>query len=1092
MRNLILEKETRHIYSRFWEYTFLLFCILGIAISIPIHAQQQRVEEKKLVMPSVSSNPPYGYSQVGTTMLWCRQDYYSIDFQGYYEGMYYGSTYSNGGYSVAIKVNDTYAKDLNIIDGSTIDGVNCVTTVEQQGELARVVFTVSNSNETDAKVSLGVYADVMIGSNDRAPIVRRKDTMDNTYGLTMMDGGGTQLCILFGSGLAGVNPVSDFWFGYYSTNRSADNIVGNYYSGSNYMQENGSYDSGMGWCWKDREIPAGGVVVFSYLIGVGEVNLEPNSSFEVTPDDPEGWNDLSRPHVLTLEGTYESPAGLDGMIEYAVEDSEEWHPLTEMLPSGSTFNNSLVAMFDSNRSKHTIRFRTRDNVGNTTMLHPIEYLDVAFYQYSGVQDKTYTGDSIYQELVCTDKSDLDFTTGQYVNNVNAGTAHFCVEGVFPNTIGRKSFSFQINPVAMPGDISISTDSYVYDGYEHRPEWTFTDEANNALEQGRDYIVEYTSNVYPGTGKVEVKGIGNYTANFAKTFTIEKAALQNGLYGLTLPDEDISYDGIAHGAQVYFRASGVGDVIFTYTKHGETAALPGAPTEEGFYDIYMEIAEGDCYFGKLKEYLCSFSIYRFDEQEWVALTNLYTQLQGMNASLSWDVTEGAKKVKTFPELTIKEGHLIGINLSRKELTGGFPTYLAGFPKLKEIYLNGNELSGDLSAAISEQKIANEEAFSSVNLLDISYNKLSGNLGTVAACMPQLKYLFANNNKFEELYPALPMSVETAYIDYQDMDKVLDLNLSVMKPSEVFGAIPSIALYDAYNHSYRDGESLHFYKNDAEGNEEWTLHLGISTNDISVNNYYTHGDFKGESGDVVDVYSMTHNQKLKAVMSFSQGDANFLNGVDASDLQITINYAFDGWQPGFNFTAADTYKDGKINVQDVVCTVNIILDADNSSAESKALYINKVKENANDNSDADAYIYLRDGKVMMHSKVPVAALSIKADGDIKWNLKNMGLQQTTSKSNVVAYSFNKVTLPCNEDIVLGEYTNATLRSVSLADTEARTISAGFSTDSATAIRGIEETNNTDVEIYDVSGYRRNTVKEGINIIRNNGTTRKFHKK
>ena len=70
-------------------------------------------------------------------------------------------------------------------------------------------------------------------------------------------------------------------------------------------------------------------MVFSYLIGVGEVNLEPNSTFEATPDDAEGWNDLSRSHKLTLEGTYESPAGLDGVIEYAVEDSEEWQPLTK-------------------------------------------------------------------------------------------------------------------------------------------------------------------------------------------------------------------------------------------------------------------------------------------------------------------------------------------------------------------------------------------------------------------------------------------------------------------------------------------------------------------------------------------------------------------------------------------------------------------------------------------------------------------------------------------------------------------------------------------------------------------------------------------
>lgn len=136
--------------------------------------------------------------------------------------------------------------------------------VEPQGELAKICYSVANTTEEDVVVSLGTHADVMIGSNDRAPISRRKDTAGNTYGVTMKDGNGAQLCVLFGSGLAGVTGVSDYWFGYYGTNNSANSMVGNYSSGSYYMEENGSYDSGMGWCWKNRVIPAGETVVFSY------------------------------------------------------------------------------------------------------------------------------------------------------------------------------------------------------------------------------------------------------------------------------------------------------------------------------------------------------------------------------------------------------------------------------------------------------------------------------------------------------------------------------------------------------------------------------------------------------------------------------------------------------------------------------------------------------------------------------------------------------------------------------------------------------------------------------------------------------------
>ena len=261
----------------------------------------------------VYSDVPYNYNRVGSTHLYARFSD-AIDFMGYFEGSYYSSTFADRGYYVALKVDDGSAQWVNCTDGSNVDGVTFQAIVEEQAELARVTYQLTNTNDRDVSISMGTHADVQIGNNDWAPIYRRTDTFGMTYGLTMMDGNGAQLCVLFGSGLAGVTSVDDFWFAYYGTNGSASETVGDYNPYSNWLQEGGGYDSGMGWCWKNRLIPAGATVSFSFLIGVGEVNLEPNSTFAVTPDDPEGWNDLSLPHRLIVEGSYESPAGLDGMI----------------------------------------------------------------------------------------------------------------------------------------------------------------------------------------------------------------------------------------------------------------------------------------------------------------------------------------------------------------------------------------------------------------------------------------------------------------------------------------------------------------------------------------------------------------------------------------------------------------------------------------------------------------------------------------------------------------------------------------------------------------------------------------------------------
>lgn len=541
---------------------------------------------------------------------------------GYYNGYYYSSTYSDYGYKLSVQVGSNSAVRVDCLNGTTSNGVTVQPSVEQQGDLARVCYTVTNTNDVDVTISMGVHADVMIGYNDGAPIARRIDTLGQPYGLTMMDGNGAQLCVLFGSGLAGVTAVSDFWFGHWSDNSEPSNMVGNYYTAGNWMIENGSYDSGMGWCWKDRIIPTGSTVIFSYLIGVGEVNLEPSSSFEVTPEDPDGWNDLSRPHRLTLEGSYESPAGLDGRIEYAVEDNEEWTALTEMLPSGSTFSGDIVAMFDATKAIHVIRFRTVDNVGNTSMLPPIEYKDVSFYIVSGIENKTYTGTELFQEnLTCELDADL-YVVKNYSNNINVGTASFSVEGVFPKTIGRKTYTFTINPQPLSGDLVLEETDFVYNGSPFTPSWQFSNEDYAGLTAGEDFTAEWSNNQLPGTGTLTVTGKKNFTGTLTASITIEKAPLSIELLGLSLPAEELIYDELSHPAQTN-PAEGVGTVSITYLMESAGMTTPQPPTLPGTYQILVSVAEGDLYYGMEQTQVGTVTISLFDTEQYALIGQMAT-------------------------------------------------------------------------------------------------------------------------------------------------------------------------------------------------------------------------------------------------------------------------------------------------------------------------------------------------------------------------------------------------------------------------------------------------------------------------------------
>lgn len=172
---------------------WMALLLLGVVQNV---CAQNEPKQNSARRASRYSYLPSGYNQVGSTQLYCKQHSDAIDMIGYYNGYYYSSTYSDYGYRLSVQVGTKSATRVDCLNGTTSGGVKVQPSVEQQGEFARICYTVTNTNETDVVISLGTHADVMIGSNDSAPIERRIDTFGQTYGLTMKDGNGAQLCVL--------------------------------------------------------------------------------------------------------------------------------------------------------------------------------------------------------------------------------------------------------------------------------------------------------------------------------------------------------------------------------------------------------------------------------------------------------------------------------------------------------------------------------------------------------------------------------------------------------------------------------------------------------------------------------------------------------------------------------------------------------------------------------------------------------------------------------------------------------------------------------------------------------------------------------
>ena len=90
------------------------------------------------------------------------------------------------------------------------------------------------------------------------------------------------------------------------------------------------------------------------------------------------------------------------------------------------------------------------------------------------------------------------------------------------------------------EITLAKDSYIYTGTEIEPQITV---ANNGktLEEGVDYVVNYTDNIDVGTATVTIIGIGNYVGVITKNFEITPAEIT----GYVTISGDPTYGGQLH-------------------------------------------------------------------------------------------------------------------------------------------------------------------------------------------------------------------------------------------------------------------------------------------------------------------------------------------------------------------------------------------------------------------------------------------------------------------------------------------------------------------------------------------------------------------
>ncbi len=139
---------------------------------------------------------------------------------------------------------------------------------------------------------------------------------------------------------------------------------------------------------------------------------------------------------------------------------------------------------------------------------------------------------VYSSLANKPEADIINTDGDYLikgvdyelkysNNINAGTGKVTAYGI-GNYTGEISETFTIARQKIKSDqVYLWYDSVTYSGKAKKPSVSvYYPETDSEMAEGKHYKLTYKNNVNPGTGKVTVTGIGNYTGTVTKSFKIK--------------------------------------------------------------------------------------------------------------------------------------------------------------------------------------------------------------------------------------------------------------------------------------------------------------------------------------------------------------------------------------------------------------------------------------------------------------------------------------------------------------------------------------------------------------------------------------------
>lgn len=452
----------------------------------------------------------------------------------------------------------------------------------------------------------------------------------------------------------------------------------------------------------------------------------------------------------------------------------------------------------------------------------------------------------------------------------------------------------------------------------------------------------------------------------------------------------------------------------------------------------------------------------NEDDLTILRQLYNDLGGDSWSGSkWDVTSALVANGNWSGVTFDtEGCVTAINLKGRALTGSLSVevpYVASLSQLTTLDLSRNALTGDPAMFL-------QGAGSQLTSVDLSYNQI------------------------DELSAALPSTITTLNLSYQfrkdgnirsfpgfDDAEPVQLNVG----THMTTLMPTLLAYNHAEQAFNTHPEITIYKHSTSGlNTVYGYLRWSATNDCYAFTLYSNAVHSAQDELVhmrIKSGAMAESS-YPATIHFIRGDANSTGFVDVTDVQRTLNYILNvSGSGGICLWAANTWTEEEtaelINIQDIVCTVNIVLD---NQGDSGAAFS---RRRAPEAVGAVSNLFYASGRyIEVEAQDKIAAFCLELQGIhsdqirllLNGNDWQMQTRDTDEGVRLLVFSPTGKTLPAGQSRLLRMSAAGQPVAAQASDAAAQTLNVGVLNGDATNIEEISS-EGLPSATYDLQGRR-----------------------